>query len=212
GGQGFAAAAEGRVRAAGFPARRSLEEFDGTHERHLDRYTLSRLGRLEFVRARGNVVLLGPPGSGTTHLAVALGTRACQAGHGTRFATAAEWVARLTCAHAEGRLTEELVVLDRYALLIVDGVGAVPFDTESTRLLHRLVSHRYARGSVVVTADRPFGRWSEVFGDSPATSSMVDRVAHHAEVVTLTGEGRRLRDHDRDRGGERALAVGPDLS
>ncbi|GLF95873.1 TIGR00645 family protein [Streptomyces yaizuensis] len=191
-------AAENRIRAAGFPVRTSLEEFDTHDGSQPDRETVDRLGRLDFLRGRGNAVLVGPPGTGRTRLAAGIGLRACQAGHEVRFATAAEWVARLTTAHADGRLTEELAGLDRYALIVVDGIEYVPGDPEATNLLFRLVSHRYERGSVVVTGDRAPGYWGEILGTGPVTSALVDRVTHHAEVVTLRGDGR-------------ALVAGPDL-
>jgi DNA replication protein DnaC len=114
---------EGRIRAARFPARKSLEEFDFDHARGLKRETIAHLGTLDFVTARENVVFLGPPGTGKTHLAIGLGIRACQAGHRVLFATAAGWVARLAEAHAQGRPQPELTRLGRYPLLVVDEVA-----------------------------------------------------------------------------------------
>jgi DNA replication protein DnaC len=111
---------EGRIRAARFPARKALEEFDFDHQRSLKRETINHLGTLDFVTARENVVFLGPPGTGKTHLSVGLGIRACQAGHRVAFATAAQWVARLADAHHAGRLQDELVKLGRIPLVIVD--------------------------------------------------------------------------------------------
>jgi uncharacterized protein (TIGR00645 family) len=194
--------AEARIREAGFPARKSLEEYDAGHQRAVDRDTVNRLGALDFVPARGNAVLLGPPGTGKTHIAIALGIRACRAGHRVVFATATEWVARLSAAQAAGRLTEELASLDEHALLVVDEIGYVPFGPEETGLLFRLVSHRYERASVIVTSDKPLAQWTDVLGDTPVSLALVDRLLHHAEVLTLKGESYRLRD----RGLEHALA------
>ena len=111
---------EGRIRAARFPARKALEDFDYEHARSLRREVIAHLGTLDFVGARDNVVFLGPPGTGKTMLAIGLGIRACQAGHRVLFATAAEWVARLADAHAAGRLHDELRRLGRYPLIVID--------------------------------------------------------------------------------------------
>ncbi|WP_107400547.1 IS21-like element helper ATPase IstB [Streptomyces africanus] len=184
--------AEARIRAAGFPVRKLLEGFDPEHPRGFDREVLARLGKAEFVAARGNVVLVGPPGTGKTHLAIGLGVRACQAGHRVLFATAAEWAARLSEARAAGRLDAELAALDEHPLLIVDEVGYTPFDAAAAGLFFRLVAHRYERASLIVTSDRPLGRWDEVFGGA-STAAMVDRLAHHAELVRLDGDSYRTR-------------------
>jgi DNA replication protein DnaC len=188
--------AETRIRAARFPARKTLEEFDFDHQRSLKRDTLLHLGTLDFVAARENVVFLGPPGTGKTHLSIGLGVRACQAGHRVAFATAAEWVARLAEAHNQGRLHAELTRLGRIPLLIVDEVGYIPFDAEAANLFFQLVSARYERASVIVTSNKPFGRWGEVFGDPVVAAAMIDRLVHHAEVISLKGDSYRLRNRD----------------
>ncbi|MFD6289473.1 IS21-like element helper ATPase IstB [Streptomyces sp. NPDC060205] len=182
---------EARIRDARFPARKLLEEFDEEYPRVLDREAVSRLGSLDFVAARRNVVFVGPPGTGKTHLAVGLGVRACQSGHQVLFATAAQWAARLAGARSAGRLGEELADLDARPLLIVDEVGYTPLDPDTAHLFFQLVAHRYERSSLIVTTDRPLGRWEEVFGG--AAPAMVDRLAHHAEIVRLEGDSYRMR-------------------
>ena len=187
---------ENRIRAARFPARKSLEDFDFDHQRSLRREVISHLGTLDFVAGRENVVFLGPPGTGKTHLSIGLGIRACQAGHRVAFATAAEWVARLGEAHAQGRLHAELTRLGRLPLLITYEVGYLPFEAEAANLFFQLISARYERASVIVTSNKPFGRWGEVFGDAVVAAAMIDRLVHHAEVVNLKGDSYRLKDRD----------------
>jgi DNA replication protein DnaC len=187
---------ESRIKAARFPARKTLEEFDFTFQRSVKKTLIVHLGQLDFLHERSNLIALGPPGTGKTHLSIAIGIRACLAGHRVAFATATEWVARLGDAQRAGRLEDELQRLGRIPLLVVDEVGYIPFDPQAANLMFRLVSSRYERASMIVSSNKPFSAWGEIFGDEVVAAAMIDRLVHHAEILSLKGDSYRLKDRD----------------
>ena len=183
-----------RTAMARFPFVKPLETFDFAYQPSIDRKQLQQLATCHYIEHGDNVIVLGPPGVGKTHLAVSLGLKAIEAGYRVLFTTAAHLIAVLTKAHAEGRLDEKLKVYTTPRLLIIDEIGYLPIDRLGANLFFQLISRRYERGPMILTSNQSFGAWGEVFGDRIIATAILDRLLHHAVTLNIRGNSYRLKE------------------
>ena len=196
---------ERRIRAARFPAVKSLDTFDFLAIPSVNKALVTELARCEYVERRENVIAVGNSGTGKTHVALGLGLAACQRGMSVGFTTAAGLVHELMEARDERRLLNLQRQLSRLNLLIIDELGFVPLSRTGAELLFEVFSQRYERGSTMVTTNLPFDEWTEVFGSERLTGALLDRLTHHVHILEMNGESYRLK---RSREGRRAPSSG----
>lgn len=184
-----------RLKLAHLPFQKTLEEFEFGFQPSIDQRQVEELATLNFVAEGRNVVLLGPPGVGKTHLAVALGMKACLAGLSVYCTSGLELARRLVASLADDSLDRQFLALTKCRLLIIDELGYLPYERQQATLLFQLIARRYERLSTIVTTNKGFAQWAEVFGgDAAVASAILDRLLHHATIFNIRGASYRLKD------------------
>jgi DNA replication protein DnaC len=186
---------DGRMRFSKLPAHKTLEQFDFTAQPTLDRRLVEDLATLRFVEEKSNCLLIGPPGVGKTHLAIALGHRAVHAGYRVYYTTAADLVARTSRAAMDGRWANTMRFWAGPQVLIVDELGYLPMPGEAASHLFQVISRRYEHGSIILTTNRGIADWGAIFEDTTVATAVLDRLLHHASVLSVTGDSYRMRRH-----------------
>ncbi len=185
----------GRLRFASIPTPATLEDFDPDAQPGVDPALLAELGTCRYLETATNVLLIGPPGVGKTHIAAGLARRAAETGYRTYFTTAADLAARCHRAAIEGRWNYTMRFFAGPTLLVIDELGYLPLPDEAASALFQVVSQRYLKSSIVITTNRGVAAWGDILGDTTVAAAMLDRLLHRSVVINLDGDSYRLRDH-----------------
>jgi len=184
-----------RIRMARFPVLKTIESFDWNWPKKINRLQVENIFHLNFVKDKSNIIFIGGVGLGKTHLSTALAYKACLKGYSVLFVQAIDIVNTLTAAQHTGKLKNEMKKYSKPDLLVVDELGYLPIDKKGADMLFQVISLRYEKGAIVLTTNKKFKKWPEIFGnDSTLTSAVLDRLLHHAEVATIEGDSYRMKD------------------
>jgi len=185
---------ETQLMTSGFPLKKELKEFDFTFQPSIDKRQIDELATMRFLENGENIVFLGPPGVGKTHLATALGMVAANHRRSTYYINCHLLIEQLKKAHFENRLPDKLRILGKYKLLIIDEIGYLPMDIQGANLFFQLIARRYEKVSTIFTSNKTFSQWNEIFADMTIASAILDRVLHHCTVINIKGESYRLKE------------------
>ena len=184
----------GCVRTAGFPFLKTLDDFDFSFQPTINKEQIIDFKNLRFIENKENIIFVGSPGVGKTHLATAIGMEAAKKRISTYFISCHDLITKLNIAHQENRLTDALKTFNKYKLLIIDEIGYLPVDKNGVNLLFQLIAKRYEKSSTIITTNQVFSKWGELFNDNILANAILDRLLHHAYVFNITGESYRIKD------------------
>lgn len=182
------------IQFAGFPFYKTFEDFDFSFQPSINKEEILDFKNLRFIEKAENILFIGSPGVGKTHLATSIGIENARSNHSTYFINCNDLIQSLQKAYLQNRLDDKLKTLSKYKLLIIDEVGYLPINIESANMLFQLINKRYEKASTIITTNKPFSKWGELFGDITIANAILDRLLHHSHIININGNSYRLKD------------------